>query len=179
MSKARWFESFGLFFTLQSSSQIHIMHHEIQSSPLPEFAIKGAGELGWTMAVPIGAFNIYAGYYYDFRVNGSYMQLGADYTFAVTDWLSIVPSFNTGYGIDYYTGVGSPVLTKVNSNGNSPITKTHGFTHWLYTVAVPIKVTKSVTLTTYVALNQSGELRKNLNTVANEFYWGTKLSFAF
>lgn len=144
----------------------------------PEFALKGAGELGWTMVVPIKAFNLYAGYYYDFRIGGSYLQLGADYTFAVTDWLSIVPSFNTGYGIDYYTGVGSPVLTKINSPGQ-PITATHGFTHFLYTVAVPIKVTKSVTLTTYVALNQSGELRKNLNGTSNEIYWGTKLSFAF
>lgn len=144
----------------------------------PEFALKGAGELGWTMAIPIQAFNLYAGYYYDFRIGGSYMQLGADYTFAVTDWLSIVPSFNTGYGIDYYTGVGSPVLTKINNPGQ-PITSTHGFTHFLYTIAVPIKVTKSVTLTTYVALNQSGELRKNLNGTANEIYWGTKLSFAF
>jgi hypothetical protein len=144
----------------------------------PEFALKGAGELGFTMVVPLKAFNIYAGYYYDFRIGGSYFSLGADYTFAVNDWLSIVPSFNTGYGIDYYTGVGSPVLTKINSPGQ-PITSTHGFTHFLYTVAVPIKLTKAVTLTTYVALNQSGELRKNLNGTANEVYWGTKLSFAF
>lgn len=144
----------------------------------PEFALKGAGELGWTVAVPIKAFNLYAGYYYDFRVNGSYMQLGADYTFAVTDWLSIVPSVQTGYGVDYYTGVGSAFLTQIN-NPTSPITKTSGFTHFLYTVAVPVKLTKAVTWTTYVALNQSGELRKNLNVQRNEFYWGTKLSFAF
>ena len=46
----------------------------------PEYALKGAGELGWTMTVPIKAFNIYAGYYYDFRINGQYIALGADYT---------------------------------------------------------------------------------------------------
>jgi hypothetical protein len=38
MSKARWFESFGLFFTLQTCSKIRIMHYEIQSSPLPKIA---------------------------------------------------------------------------------------------------------------------------------------------
>ena len=142
----------------------------------PEYALKGAGELGWTVAVPIKAFNFYAGYYYDFRINGQYIQLGADYTFAINDWLSIVPSFNTGYGIDYYTGVGSGALT---THTGQPITARTGFTHWLYTIAVPIKLTKSVTLTSYVALNESGTLRKNVNAQANEIYWGTKLSFSF
>jgi len=142
----------------------------------PEYALKGAGELGWTMAVPIKAFNVYAGYYYDFRINGQYIALGADYTYAITDWISIVPSVNTGYGIDYYTGVGSSALT---THTGQPITSRTGFTHWLYTIAVPIKLTKSVTLTSYVALNESGTLRKNVNTQANEIYWGTKLSFSF
>ena len=142
----------------------------------PEYALKGAGELGWTMAVPIKAFNFYAGYYYDFRIGGSYIQLGADYTIPVNDWLSIVPSFQTGYGIDYYTGVNGSITS---TRDGAPITQRSGFTHWLYTVAVPVKLTKSVTWTTYVALNQSGALRRNVNTQTNEFYWGTKLSFAF
>ena len=142
----------------------------------PEYALKGAGELGWTVTVPIKAFNVYAGYYYDFRIGGQYFALGADYTYAINDWLSIVPSFNTGYGIDYYTGVGSSALT---THTGQPITSKTGFTHWLYTIAVPIKLTKTVTWTSYVALNESGTLRKNVNTQANEFYWGTKLSFAF
>lgn len=149
----------------------------------PEFALKGAGELGWTIAVPIKAFNIYAGYYYDFRINGQYISLGADYTFAVTDWLSIVPSINTGFGIDYYTGNGSGsvpgngfVGNKGQSLQNAP---TSGFTHVLYTLAVPVKLTKSVTWTSYVALNHGEKLRTQLNATQNEVYWGTKLSFAF
>ncbi len=145
-----------------------------------EFALKGAGELGWTVAVPIKAFNIYAGYYYDFRVNGQYISLGADYTFAVNDWLSIVPSFATGYGIDYYTGNGSQGTGLVGNAGqNLQNTPKTGFTHQLYTLAVPIKLTKAVTLTTYVAMNHSDKLRAALNTTQNEVYWGTKLSFAF
>ncbi len=145
----------------------------------PEYALKGAGELGWTMAVPVKAFNFYAGYYYDFRINGQYIQLGADYTFAVNDWLSIVPSFQTGYGIDYYTGVGSPAQAVSKVGTGVPITQKSGFTHFLYTIAVPIKLTKSVTLTTYAAMNESGILRQNVNSQRNEIYWGTKLSFAF
>ena len=151
----------------------------------PEFALKGAGELGWTVAVPIKAFNIYAGYYYDFRVNGSYISLGADYTFAVNDWLSIVPSYATGYGIDYYTGNNSGFIGQglggVLSNKGASMNNaaTSGFTHQLFTIAVPIKLTKSVTLTTYAEMNHSEKLRASLNTTQNEIYWGTKLSFAF
>lgn len=149
----------------------------------PEFALKGAGELGWTVAVPIKGFNIYAGYYYDFRINGQYISLGADYTFAVTDWLSIVPSVNTGFGIDYYTGNGSGSIAGGGVVGNKGQSmqnaSTSGFTHVLYTLAVPVKLTKSVTWTSYVALNHGEKLRTQLNTTQNELYWGTKLSFAF
>ncbi|WP_395749035.1 hypothetical protein [Prosthecobacter sp.] len=146
----------------------------------PEFALKGAGELGWTITVPIKSFNIYAGYYYDFRINGQYISLGADYTFAVNDWLSIVPSVATGYGIDYYTGNGSAGTGLVGNYGQSlQNAPKSGFTHQLYTIAVPVKLTKSVTWTSYVALNHSDKLRAALNTTQNEFYWGTKLSFAF
>lgn len=149
----------------------------------PEFALKGAGELGWTITVPIKAFNIYAGYYYDFRISGQYISLGADYTFAVNDWLSIVPSVATGYGIDYYTGNGSGSIPGggiVGNNGQSlQNTATSGFTHVLYTLAVPVKLTKSVTWTSYVALNHGEKLRTNLNFTQNEIYWGTKLSFSF
>lgn len=147
----------------------------------PEFGIKGAGELGWTVAVPIKGFNFYAGYYYDFRINGQYIQLGADYTIPVTDWISIVPSVNVGYGIDYYTGnnaasnTGS-VMTRWNGQ---PLGPKSGFTHFLYTIAAPIRLSKSVTLTTYVALNQSERLRSGLNATRNEIWWGTKLSFTF
>ena len=146
----------------------------------PEFALKGAGELGFTIAVPYKAFNLYAGYYYDFRINGQYLALSADYTFAVNDWLSIVPSIATGYGIDYYTGNGSFGTGLVGNKGQSVAgASTSGFTHVLYTLAVPVKLTKSVTWTSYVALNHSEKLRASLNTTQNEVFWGTKLSFAF
>ena len=54
-----------------------------------------------------------------------------------------------------------------------------GFTHVLYTLAVPVKLTKSVTWTSYVALNHGEKLRTQINAQQNELYWGTKLSFAF
>lgn len=145
----------------------------------PEFGINGAHELGLTATIPLGAANIYLGYYYDFQVGGSYFQAGADYTFAVTDWLSIVPSLQAGYGIDYYTGHQSTVLTHLN--GQAPFNaNTSGFTHLLVQVAAPVKLTKSATFTPYVAWNHGLDLRSSLNlTEHNEVYWGARLSIAF
>jgi hypothetical protein len=146
----------------------------------PEFGIKGAGEVGVTAVIPIGNGNIYTGYYHDFQISGHYFQLGADYTFAVTDWLSIVPSFQTGYGIDYYTGNNAAFTRSalVRWNGQ-PLGPTSGFTHMTFSVATPVKLTKMATLTPYVALNNSLRLRSGLNATQNEVYWGVKLSLAF
>jgi hypothetical protein len=145
-----------------------------------EFGIKGAGEVGFTVSIPLGAANIYAGYYYDFKVGGSYTQLGADYTFAVTDWLSIVPSITTGYGNDYYTGNNSQFTNAATTAWDgSTLGTTSGFTHILYTIAAPIKLTKIATLTPYIAYNQSMDARTQLNTTPYEIFGGVKLSVAF
>jgi hypothetical protein len=39
-----------------------------------------------------------------FTIGGQYFQAAVDYTYAVNDWLSIVPAVQAGYGINYYTG---------------------------------------------------------------------------
>lgn len=145
-----------------------------------EFGIKGAGEIGFTVTIPLGAANIYAGYYYDFKVSGSYAQLGADYTIAITDWLSLVPSITTGYGNDYYTGNNSTSqVTQVGFNGG-PLGTTSGFTHILYSLAAPVKLTKIATLTPYIAMNQSLDARTALNATTHyEVFGGVKLSLAF
>jgi hypothetical protein len=143
-----------------------------------EFGIKGAGEIGFTVAVPIQALNLYFGYYYDLRIGGSYFQAAADYTIPVTDWLSIVPAIQTGYGINYYTGNGSALFTNVGVPlAGAP---TSGFTHLLVSVGTPIKLTKIATLTPYIAWNHSFDTRSGLNlTEHNEVFGGVKLSLAF
>jgi hypothetical protein len=146
-----------------------------------EFGIKGAGEIGFTVAIPLGAANIYAGYYYDFKVGGSYAQLGADYTIAITDWLSLVPSITTGYGNDYYTGNNSAFTPNpIVANNGGPLGTTSGFTHILYSLAAPVKLTKIATLTPYIAMNQSLDARTQLNATTHyEVFGGVKLSLAF
>lgn len=138
-----------------------------------ELGLTGAHELGLTVTVPVGAANIYAGYYYDLTVNGQYFQLAADYTISVTDWLSIVPSAQVGYGIDYYSGTRSPTFGQQG-------TQSSGFTHLLLSVSAPVQLTKIATLTPYVAWNFAGSTRNYMNlTHDNEIFGGVKLSVAF
>ena len=128
-----------------------------------------------TLTVPLGAANVYFGYFYDLRINGSYFQLAADYTIPVTDWLSLVPSVQTGYGIDYYTGTGGPTFAPPAFG-----TQASGFTHTLFSLAAPIKLTKSATLTPYTAWNFAWQTRNYMNATAdNELFGGVKLSIAF
>jgi hypothetical protein len=150
----------------------------------PEFGIKGNSEVGLTFSVPVGNLNLGLAYFHDFTVGGHYFQASADYTIAVTDWLSIVPALQTGYGMDYYTGNNTSTLANINGQranafggGTFP---TSGFTHLLVSVAAPVKLTKSATFIPYVAWNHSLDLRSSLNlTEHNEVYWGAKFSLAF
>lgn len=138
-----------------------------------ELGLTGAHELGITATIPLGALNLYAGYYYDLTVNGSYFQLAADYTVAVTDWLSIVPAVQAGYGIDYYSGANGPTYAGV-------ATQTSGFTHVLFSISTPVKLTKIATLTPYVAWNFAGSTRNYMNATSdNEVFGGVKLSVNF
>jgi len=140
-----------------------------------ELGLTGAHELGITATIPLGALNLYAGYYYDLTVNGSYFQLAADYTVAVTDWLSIVPAVQAGYGIDYYSGANGPTYT-----GLGLATQTSGFTHVLFSISTPVKLTKIATLTPYVAWNFAGSTRNYMNATSdNEVFGGVKLSVNF
>jgi hypothetical protein len=144
----------------------------------PEFGISGAGEIGLTVAIPLGAANFYLGAYHDFRIGGEYFQAGVDYTIPVTDWMSIVPAVQTGYGINYYTGTNNQFTA--NGGFANGTTQSSGFTHILASVSTPIKLTKIATLTPYVAWNFALQTRNYLNaTHDNEIFGGVKLSLAF
>ncbi len=139
----------------------------------PELGVTGANELGLTALIPIGALNLSFGYFYDLTIGGSYFQAAIDYTIPVTDWLSIVPALQTGYGLDYYTGTRGPAFAGV-------ATQSSGFTHLLMSVSAPIKLTKIATLTPYVAWNYGFDTRNYMNaTHDNEIFGGVKLSVAF
>jgi hypothetical protein len=89
--------------------------------------------------------NLNLTYAYDFFISASYAQVGLDSEIAVTDWLSIVPSAVVGYGIGDYYSFG---------------TADDAFTHVGLNVSFPITLTKTATLTPYIAANFSLKVAK-------------------
>lgn len=129
--------------------------------------VSGADEIGLTVATSVGPVNLSGGFFYDFRIGGSYFEAGADLPIEVTPWLSLVPAVKVGYGIDYYT------------SGVNPASTPSGFTHVLPSLSAPIKLTKSATLTPYIAYNISLNARHTLNTQDSEIFGGVKLGVSF
>jgi hypothetical protein len=143
-----------------------------------DFGINAANEVGLTVATTLGPVNFNAGYFYDFTIGGSYAQVGADLPIEITPWLSLVPAIQLGYGFDYYT------LPQIGGRSS-------GLTHVIPSLSAPIKLTKSATLTPYIAYNISLDSRHNAagaassaglvnaNAQDNEFFGGVRLSVSF
>ena len=125
-----------------------------------------AHEAFLSTTVPLGPINFNATYAYDFYISASYAEVGLDSSIAVTDWLSIVPAAVIGYSIDGYYTFG---------------TASSAFTHVGLNVSFPITLTKTATLTPYIAANFSLDGRKDLNTIegADEVFGGVSLSVTF
>jgi hypothetical protein len=135
----------------------------------PDSTITNASDLGLTFAIPVGDFNIYAASYYDLRIHAPYFEVGADYTFKVSDKFSLVASAQLGYaGNDYYT--------YVNTTGVE-----NGFTHVRVGITAPYKVTDAFTVTPYIACNFELEAREAINVTESpqDVFGGLSLSYSF
>ena len=78
--------------------------------------------------------------------------------------MSLVPAVKAGYGFtNYYTFGGHQ----------------SGLTHVIPSLSAPIKLTKTATLTPYVAYNISLDTRHLNNTQDSEFFGGVKLGVTF
>lgn len=137
-----------------------------------EGAVTGADEVGLTLSKSLGPVNLYGAFFYDFRIGGSYIELGADMAYRVTPWLSVVPAVKLGYGLDYY----SNSLIPASATASAP---SSGFTHVIPSISAPIQLTKSATFTPYLAYNVSMGARHGLNSQDSEFFAGIKLSIKF
>ena len=130
--------------------------------------ISNATDLGLTVAIPVGAANLYLGGWYDFKIDAFYFEAGVDYTIKITEKLSLVPVVQIGYGVEYYTY--EPISGVDN-----------GWTHVRTAISAPYKITDSITLTPYIAANFALDAREQLNTIedTNDVYGGVSLSIAF
>ena len=134
--------------------------------------ITTSSDLGLTISKSIGPVNLNAGYWYDFRIGGQYLETSADCPIEVTSKFSVVPSVSVGYGFDYYSFAAAGGVRD-------------GFTAVRPALAFPLKVTQTATFTPYAAMNLSGSARYNTATGANneesrnDFYFGGKMSVSF
>jgi hypothetical protein len=142
-------------------------------------AITTSSDLGFTISKSIGPVNLNAGYWYDFRIGGQYLESSADCPIEVTSHFSVVPSVSVGYGFDYYS-----FAANLPSATTGP-GKRDGFTAVRPALSFPIKVTETATFTPYAAMNLSGSARYNPMTASNtvegrnDFYFGGKMSVSF
>ena len=129
-----------------------------------ELNVGGVEEVGATIATSVGPVNLYGGFYYDFTIGASYAEVGADAPIAINSWLSLVPAVKAGYGFtNYYTFGGHQ----------------SGLTHVIPSLSAPIKLTKTATLTPYIAYNISLDTRHLNNTQDSEIFGGVKLGVTF
>ena len=166
------FAKFGLAFTNYNFFDTFSGSVNGQTFGFPQSddsTLSRASDIALSVTVPVGSLNLYGTYVYDFRIAGHYAELGTDYTIAVNDWLSIVPSAQIGYNIgDYYS---YSEVTGVSS----------GWNHVRAMITAPIKLTKTASLVPYIAMNFALEAREQLNVIEdkNALYGGVKVSLAF
>jgi len=125
-----------------------------------------AHEVGFNSITPLGPVNFNFAYYYDLYIAANYFQAGFDTTIPVTDKIAIIPSAVVGYNVGDYYSLG---------------TADTSFNHIGLRIDVPITLTKTATLTPYIAANFSLEGKEGVNTVEgkNELWGGVALSVTF
>lgn len=107
---------------------------------------------------------------YDFRIDGSYAEIGFSKNWQFNDYVGLDFSVTTGYSIDdyYSASLGS---------------EDDDFTHTLLSLALPIKLTETATLTPHVSANISHDARDATNTGVlrgdTEVYYGASFSVSF
>jgi hypothetical protein len=123
-------------------------------------------EVGFNSVTPLGPVNFNFAYYYDLYIAANYFQAGFDTTIPVTDKIAIIPSAVVGYNVGDYYSLG---------------TADTSFNHIGLRIDVPITLTKTATLTPYIAANFSLEGKEGVNTIEgkNELWGGVALSVTF
>ena len=96
-------------------------------------ALDNINEVGLALSASAGPLDFSGGAYYDDVTDGFYFETGVSSTIAITDSISLVPAALVSFGDSYY-GVSS-------------------FNHVKIGLSLPIALTKTATLTPYIAGN--------------------------
>lgn len=114
-------------------------------------------EVGGTLGFEAGVLDIELGYFYDFEVEGSYLELAIGAEFALTDRVALAPGAAVAYNFDYYAS---------GSDWN----------HIGVSLGLPITLTSTATLTPYVAANFPLDAITDQSDIV---YGGVSLSVSF
>lgn len=120
-------------------------------------------EVGLNLASKVSIFNVGVGANYDFAIDGWYLEAAVNTEIVLTDSISLVPGANIGYGIDYTYHL-------------EGVVGVDDFTHVGLSLALPIKLTKTATLTPYIAGNLPLD---GLEGAENQLFGGVSLSVKF
>lgn len=129
-----------------------------------EAVLDDGHEVGLTVGTTAGPLNVGLGAYYDFGIEGWYFELAVNSEIALTDSISLVPGASIGYAKDYSWHIAG--------------FETDGFTAVNLSLALPIKLTRSATLTPYVAGNIPVDALDDAGEDA-QIYGGVRLSVRF
>ncbi len=121
-------------------------------------------EVGVTLATKAGPLNVGVGAYYDFAIEGWYFEAGVNSEIKLTESISLVPGVGIGYGADY--------------TWHTPVSPGDGFTAVNVSLALPIKLTKSATLTPFIAWNLPIDALDNVGE-DDQLHGGVSLSVKF
>ena len=120
-----------------------------------DIGIDDALELGASIGTSVFGLDVGLGYYYDLEEEGSYIELGAEKAFELTDRLALVAGATISYADDYFG------VSGFNAVGAS--------------LSLPIALTERATLKPYIAgtweIDGSGQ--------EDEVYGGVSLSVSF
>jgi hypothetical protein len=120
-----------------------------------------ASEFFVSAAKTVGPVNVTATYAYDLYIDAGYAEVAVDKSFALNDSTSLVLKATAGYSLGgYYTNF----TTGPFNTGTESV-----WTHLGLNASLPIALSKTATLTPYIAYNMSGAGRTETNT-ANEVY---------
>ncbi len=140
-----------------------------------EFGITSASELGLTFATSFYGFNWDLGWYYNFRIGGSYYETNLSYEIPVTPWMSLVPAFQAGFSNDYFSAVSTNVGIGLGARSS-------GWSHFAFSLSAPIALTPTTTLKPYISWISTATTTNYLagNASANnEIFGGVSLSVSF
>ncbi len=135
-------------------------------------------EVYLSAAKAVGPVNVTATLAYDFYVEAGYAELAIDKTVGISDSTSLVLKAAAGYSLGGY-------YTVINGAGFNTGTESV-WTHVVLNASLPIALSKSVTLTPYIAYNISAAGREETNLALasvgaddDQFFCGASIKAVF